>query len=82
MGLLLGASLAFGLRAPNPVLGWGTMAAGVVVGVGAGVALAKLAPPALDAVLGPAEVALVPLVVPPRRDEEPPLGVGLSVALR
>jgi hypothetical protein len=37
VGVATGAALAFGLRAPNPALGYGAIGAGAVVGAGVGV---------------------------------------------
>lgn len=44
VGFLAGAALAVNGRAPNPFLGWGSMAAGSVVGMGAGFAAARFLP--------------------------------------
>ena len=49
VGFGLGAALAFGIPAPNPLLGWGTMASGLVVGGALGLGAAKLTTFALDA---------------------------------
>lgn len=76
VGVLGGAALALGLPAPNPFLGYGTMAAGCVVGLGAGVAAARLVPAAVEAM--PTFVALSPLVVPALGPAEAPVGVALA----
>lgn len=76
VGLLGGAALAFGLRAPNPVLGYGTMALGCAGGMVAGGAAARFVPPLVDSL--PELVAVGPLVVPALAGGAPPAGVALS----
>ncbi|MDP2343712.1 MAG: hypothetical protein Q8O67_22325 [Deltaproteobacteria bacterium] len=44
VGLLGGTALAFGMRAPNPALGYGTIATATVIGAAAGVVGAVLVP--------------------------------------
>ncbi|MCC7111724.1 MAG: hypothetical protein IT382_20685 [Deltaproteobacteria bacterium] len=76
VGVLGGAALALGLRAPNPFLGYGTMAAGCALGMAAGVGAARLGPAALDAL--PQVVAVAPLAAPPLGAGPPPVGVALA----
>jgi hypothetical protein len=76
VGTLASAALAFGLRAPNPMLGYGAMALGCVGGLGAGLATARLVPPALAAL--PDVVALAPLTVPATGLGAPSVGVAVS----
>lgn len=76
VGLLGGAALALGLRAPNPVLGYGAMAVGCTGGMVAGVASARLLPGVIDSL--PQLVAVAPLVAPSVNGGEPPIGVALA----
>lgn len=61
VGLLAGASIAVFTRAPNPLIGYGTMAAGTVLGLGAGFAAARYLPPMLGGL--PEIVALAPITI-------------------
>ena len=76
VGVLSGAALALGLRAPNPFLGFGTMAAGCALGMAAGVGAARLVPAAVDAL--PQVIAVAPLAAPPLGAGPPPVGVALA----
>lgn len=77
VGLAAGASLAVFSRAPNPFLGYGTMAVGTAVGMGAGFMTARYLP---DVVVGlPEIVALAPIAVP---DEHGDLVTGAMVMTR
>lgn len=76
VGLLGGAALAFGFNAPNPLLGYGTIATTTVVGAAAGVVGASFAPEVADQ-LWPVQTG--PTVVVGDRGPAP--GVGLVVAL-
>lgn len=80
-GGLLGTALVLGLPAPNPVLGYGGIATGVVLGAGAGVAVGKLVPLGLDLVRLPSLVAIAPLALPPGRSGELPVGAQVTVSL-
>ena len=76
VGLLGGSALAFGLNAPNPLLGYGTIATATVLGAAVGVVGAVLVPQA-GAWL--AAVQVVPTVVGGDRSLVP--GLGVLVAL-
>lgn len=80
-GGLLGTALVLGLRAPNPVLGYGGIGVGLVLGAGTGVALGKLVPLGLELVELPTLVAMGPLMLPPGRPGAPP-PLGAQVSLR
>lgn len=60
VGLLAGASLAFQTKAPNPFIGWGTMALGTGIGMGAGFAAARYLPEMVGGL--PEVVAFAPIV--------------------
>ncbi|MBI1945456.1 MAG: hypothetical protein HYS27_07155 [Deltaproteobacteria bacterium] len=76
VGLAGGAALAFGLRAPNPFLGYGAMALGCAGGMVAGGATARLVPPLVDSL--PELVAVSPLLLPALDGGAPPMGVALA----
>ncbi len=76
VGLLGGAALAFGMRAPNPALGYGTMAIGCAGGMVAGGAAARFVPPLVDSL--PELVAVSPLMVPAVDGSAPPVGLALG----
>jgi hypothetical protein len=62
VGLLAGASLAFQPKfAGNPFVGWGTMAVGTGVGMGAGFAAARYLPPLVAGL--PEIVAFSPIII-------------------
>ncbi|OGQ17385.1 MAG: hypothetical protein A2138_27290 [Deltaproteobacteria bacterium RBG_16_71_12] len=76
IGLAGGAALAFGLRAPNPVLGYGAMALGCAGGMVAGGAAARLVPPLLQSL--PDLVAVTPLAMPAPDAGPSPVGVAIA----
>ncbi len=76
VGLLGGAALAYGLNAPTPLLGYGTMATTTVVGAAAGVVGASFAPGIADQ-LWPLQAG--PAVIVGKNGPVP--GVGVLVAL-
>lgn len=76
IGLAGGAALAFGLRAPNPMLGYGAIALGCAGGMAAGGAAARLVPPLVDSL--PELVAVAPLAAPGLDGGAPPVGVALA----
>ncbi len=78
-GGLLGTAIVLGIPAPNPVLGYGGIATGVVLGAAAGVGLGKLVPLGLELVNLPTLVAVGPLVLPPSRSGQIPLGAQVSI---
>lgn len=85
LGLGAGAALAYGLHAPSPLIGWGTMAMGLVAGGAAGFAAARYAPAALKKLelpKFPKIIALTPTLIPAAKVEQTPaLAMGLVLAL-
>jgi len=77
IGLLAGGSLAVFSRAPNPVIGWGTIATGTAAGLVGGFFAARLVPPFLESL--PSIVAVRPIVFP---DPDDVTRVAVGGALR
>lgn len=75
LGLGAGAALAFGLGAANPIIGWGTLGTGLVVGGAAGFSAAHFGPEAMRNVTLPQLpklIAMTPIVFPVARVEQAP----------
>jgi hypothetical protein len=81
VGALLATALVIGVPAGNPVVGYGGIATGLVLGAGSAVAVGKLIPLGLDAMPLPDLVAVAPLVIPPGARTPPAFGVQLGVDL-
>ncbi len=85
LGLGAGAALAYGLHAPNPLLGYGTMGLGLIAGGAAGFSLLRFAPAALkkiDLPKCPKIMALSPTLIPSQNPKQKPaLAMGLVLAL-
>ncbi|HEY4223284.1 MAG TPA: hypothetical protein VGO62_18125 [Myxococcota bacterium] len=76
VGLVGGIAAATFVRAPNPALGYGIIAGGTIVGVGAGLAAARLLP-----MRSPATTwvdAVAPVAFAPAHDGARPLGVAVA----
>ena len=85
LGLGAGAALAFGLRAPSPLIGWGTLGLGVIAGGAAGFATAHYAPAVLKNLEFrnfPKIIALSPTLIPAYKvEQEPALALAMVLAL-
>ena len=79
VGLLGGSALAFGLKAPNPLLGYGSIATGTLVGAAVGVVGAALLGPGDGKQQAALPIQFTPTVVASERTVAP--GVALVVRL-